>query len=85
MHVKSMQILGKQLAGTLSSVCKVATLYECVLITSILVDSSIEPTAYEYENIFWYPGMDVVERRKQAYLDSHPHIRAHDIPPQATQ
>ena len=43
----------------------------------ILVDSAIEPTPYNYENIVWYPGIDVVERRKQAYLDSHPSIRAH--------
>ena len=60
--------------------CELATLYECV-ITLILVDASIEPTAYEYENFVWYPGMGVVERRKQAYLDSHPNIRAHNIPP----
>jgi hypothetical protein len=66
---------------TLSSVCEVATLFECVIITSILVDASIEPTAHEYENIVWYPGMGVVERRGRAYLDSHPHIRARNIPP----
>jgi hypothetical protein len=81
MPVKSMKILGAQLAITLFSVCEVAFSYECVIITLIPVDSSIEPTAYEYENIVWYPGMEVVERRKQAYLDSHPHIRAHNTQP----
>ena len=34
-----------------SSVCKnLLLLYECVIITSIQVDSSIEPTAYGYED-----------------------------------
>ncbi|KAF5378095.1 hypothetical protein D9615_007609 [Tricholomella constricta] len=41
------------------------------------VDPTIKPTAYNYENVVWYPGMGVVERRKQAYLDRHPNIRAH--------
>jgi hypothetical protein len=46
--------------------------------TSNLVNSGIEPTASDYENIIWYPGIKVVQRRKQAYLDSHPNITAHD-------
>ena len=46
----------------------------------ILVDSSIDPTAYHYHTIPWYPGIEVVERRKQAYLDSHPNIRASSGP-----
>jgi hypothetical protein len=72
-----MKILGEQLAMTLFLVCGVATLHERVITTSILGDSSIESTTYEYENIVWYPGMEVAERSKQAYLDSHPHIQAH--------
>ena len=51
--------------------------------TLILVDSTIEPTAHNYEHIVWYPGIQVVQRRKQAYLDSHPHIRAHNSPLQS--
>ena len=48
-----------------------------VLTTLNLVNSEIEPTASDYENILWYPGIEVVQRRKQAYLDSHPNITAH--------
>jgi hypothetical protein len=51
--------------------------FESVLLTLILVDPTIEPTAHDYHNIVWYPGIKVVQRRKQAYLDSHPQIRAH--------
>lgn len=43
----------------------------------ILVDPTIKASAHDYHNIVWYPGMEVVERRKQAYLESHPQIRAH--------
>jgi hypothetical protein len=57
--------------------------YESVLMTSNLVDSTIEPTTHNYEHVLWYPGMKVVERRKQAYLDSHPQIRAYSGPLQS--
>jgi hypothetical protein len=56
--------------------CEV-TVFESVLLTLVLVDSTIEPTAHDYHNIVWHPGIKVVQRRKQAYLDSHPQIRAH--------
>ena len=56
--------------------CKV-TVFESALLTLILVDPTIEPTAHDYHNIVWYPGIKVVQRRKQAYFDSHPQIRAH--------
>jgi hypothetical protein len=48
-----------------------------MLMTPNPVDSTIEPTAHNYDQILWYPGMQLVERRKHAYLDSHPNIRAH--------
>jgi len=41
------------------------------------VDPNREADARHYENIVWYPGKVAVERRKQAYLDAHPQIRAH--------
>jgi hypothetical protein len=37
----------------------------------------VKASARHYENIPWYPGRAIVERRKQAYLDAHPQIRAH--------
>ena len=55
---------------------QVKAMCEPVLLTWCPVDPSIEPTAHDYHHIVWYPGMRVVQRRKQAYLDSHPHIRA---------
>jgi len=41
------------------------------------VDPNREADPGHYENIVWYPGKAAVERRKQAYLDAHPQIRAH--------
>jgi hypothetical protein len=34
-------------------------------------------SARHYENLTWYPGWAIVDRRKQAYFDAHPQIRAH--------
>ena len=48
-----------------------------IFLTEIVVDSTIEPTFNYYDTLPWYPGKGVVDRRKQAYLDSHPNIRAH--------
>ena len=45
-------------------------------LTSIIVDPNIKASARHYENIPWYPGKAIVERRKQAYFDAHPQIRA---------
>jgi hypothetical protein len=47
------------------------------LLTSIIMDPNGKADARHYENIVWYPGRAIVERRKQAYLDAHPQIRAH--------
>ena len=44
---------------------------------SIVVDPNVKASASHYENIVWYPGKAIVERRKQAYFDAHPEIRAH--------
>ncbi|EDR03264.1 uncharacterized protein LACBIDRAFT_307506 [Laccaria bicolor S238N-H82] len=41
------------------------------------VDPNVKVPADYYEEITWYPGSAIVERRKQAYLDAHPQIRAH--------
>lgn len=44
---------------------------------SISVDLTQMASPYQYKNIFWYPGRKAVERRKQAYFNEHPQIRAH--------
>ena len=44
---------------------------------SIVVDPTVKASARHYEEITWYPGSAIVDRRKQAYLDAHPQIRAH--------
>jgi len=41
------------------------------------VDPNVKASARHYENITWYPGRAIVDRRKQAYFDAHPQIRAH--------
>ena len=43
----------------------------------LIVDPNVKASARHYENITWYPGKAIVERRKQAYFDAHPQIRAH--------
>jgi hypothetical protein len=47
------------------------------VLTSISVDPTLQANAYHYNEINWYPGRGVVERRKRAYLDQHSNIRAH--------
>ncbi|KAF8334555.1 hypothetical protein F5887DRAFT_1256380 [Amanita rubescens] len=37
----------------------------------------VKASARHYENITWYPGRAIVDRRKQGYFDAHPQIRAH--------
>ncbi|KAF8722358.1 hypothetical protein AX14_009863 [Amanita brunnescens Koide BX004] len=44
---------------------------------TFFLDPNGKVDARHYEHILWYPGMAIVERRKQAYLDAHPQIRAH--------
>jgi len=47
------------------------------MIFATIVDPNIQADPCRYEDIAWYPGKAAVERRKQAYLDAHPEIRAH--------
>ena len=41
------------------------------------MDPNVKASARHYENITWYPGRAIVDRRTQAYFDAHPQIRAH--------
>jgi hypothetical protein len=43
------------------------------------VDPNGKADANHYQNIVWYPGKAAVERKKQAYLEAHPQIRAHSV------
>ena len=42
-----------------------------------IVKDTVVASAYAYENINWYPGWEVVERKKKEYMDAHPNIQAH--------
>lgn len=51
-----------------------------VPLTLNLVDSNLQPTEHEEEDLPWYPGIGVVEKLKKKYIASHPNIRAHNLP-----
>ncbi|EDR13960.1 uncharacterized protein LACBIDRAFT_305223 [Laccaria bicolor S238N-H82] len=51
----------------------------CLPFLGFLVDSNIEPTAYQWE-LPWYPGVSVVEKLKKKYIVEHPNVRAHNLP-----
>jgi hypothetical protein len=36
-----------------------------------------DPRKAQYHSMMWYPGLDIMERRKREYMDTHPNIRAH--------
>jgi hypothetical protein len=38
-------------------------------LTLIIVDPNVKASARHYENITWYPGKGIVDRRKQGYID----------------
>ena len=48
-----------------------------MLIMFTLVDPSQKASRWRYEQIEWYPGRAAMERKKQAYLNENPQIRAH--------
>lgn len=41
------------------------------------MDPNGQADPWHYETIPWYPGLEIVERRKQEYIHAHPQIRAH--------
>jgi hypothetical protein len=68
----------KKAARTLPFFRKYSTCNICnYLLTSITVDPNGNTDPYYYETLPWYAGIGIVERRKRAYFDAHPEIRAH--------
>ena len=43
----------------------------------LIVEPEGVANPYTYENMVWYPGSGIVERKKLEYIDAHPNIRAH--------
>ena len=52
-----------------------------IVLVSNISDLIVEPgriaNPYAYDNMMWYPGSGIVERKKLEYMDAHPNIRAH--------
>jgi hypothetical protein len=46
-------------------------------ISVLIVEPEGIANPYAYENMMWYPGSGIVERKKLEYMDTHPNIRAH--------
>jgi hypothetical protein len=42
----------------------------------LIVEPEGVANPYAYENMMWYPGYGIVERKKLEYMDAHPNIRA---------
>jgi hypothetical protein len=51
-----------------------------VLVSNVFV-LIVEPEGvanpYAYQNMMWYPGSGIVEKKKLEYMDAHPNIRAY--------